>query len=444
VEAKAAFEAEGATMKVLVVGGGGREHALSWKIRQSPKAEKVFCAPGNAGIAAEAQCVPIAADDVAGLLAFAKKEGIGLTVVGPEAALTAGIVDLFAAAGLRAFGPSKAAAEIEGSKAVAKALMERHGVPTAPWGVFTDASAAKAYIRRQGGAPLVVKADGLAAGKGVLICPAAAEAEAAVDEVLTKRAFGDAGASCVVEGFLAGEEASFLAFSDGKTVLPLASCQDHKRVGDGDTGPNTGGMGAYSPAPVVDAAMEKKVMERVMLPIVRGMAAEGRPYVGVLYAGLMIDRGEPGVLEFNARFGDPETQPLLMRLDGDLVDIMERCIDGRLHEVALSWADDAAVCVVMASGGYPGSYGKGKAITGLAKAGAREGVKVFHAGTAEKDGRVVTAGGRVLGVTARGRDVAEAVARAYAACADIGWEGAHYRRDIAARALARLKGKGRR
>ncbi len=424
-------------MKVLVVGGGGREHALAWKIRQSPRASRVFCAPGNAGIAAEAECVPIASDDVEGLLAFARKEGVGLTVVGPEAALVAGLVDRFTQAGQRAFGPTRSAAELEGSKSFAKAFMSRHNIPTAPWAVFTEPAPAKAYARKLG-APLVVKADGLAAGKGVLICGSIEEAEAAVDQVLTARAFGAAGAAAVVEGFLTGEEASFLAFSDGKTVVPLASSQDHKRVFDDDQGPNTGGMGAYSPAPVVTPEVENKVMKRVMLPAVRGLAAEGRPYKGVLYAGLMIEDGEPMVLEFNARFGDPETQPLLMRLDADLVEVMESCIDGRLGRLSLSWRDDAAVCVVMASEGYPGAYPKGDPISGLDKANAREGVKVFHSGTAMDDGKVVTAGGRVLGVTARGHDIFEAVSRAYAACGDIAWKGAHYRKDIARRALARL------
>ncbi len=423
-------------MKVLVVGGGGREHALAWKLSLSPRVDAVFCAPGNAGTAEVARNVPIASDDIPGLLAFAQREGIGLTVVGPEAPLTAGIVDEFARAGLRAFGPSKAAAEMEGSKAFAKGFMARHGIPTAPYGVFTDPAAARAFVTQEGG-PLVVKADGLAAGKGVLICPDTAAALSAVDEVLVTRAFGEAGAQLVVERFLTGEEASFLAFCDGRTVLPLASCQDHKRVGDGDTGPNTGGMGAYSPAPVVTAEVQRKVMERVMLPAVRGLAEEGRPYVGVLYAGLMIEEGEPQVLEFNARFGDPETQPLLMRMDADLLEVMEACIAGSLDRVSLAWADDAAVCVVMAAGGYPGSYRKGDPIAGLDRAGKVPGVQVFHAGTTEKAGAVVTAGGRVLGVTARGKDVREAVDRAYAACGLISWEGAHYRGDIAARALKR-------
>jgi len=425
-------------MKVLVIGGGGREHALVWKVLQSPLVEKVFCAPGNAGIAKEAQVVPIDASDIKALARFAEKEKIDLTCVGPELPLTLGVVDVFQEAGLRVFGASRAAAEIEGSKVFTKDLLRKYRIPTGDYDVFDNPDAARARIR-QTGAPIVVKADGLAAGKGAIVCQAIEEAEEAVGLIMEKRAFGAAGDRVIIEEFLTGEEASFLAFTDGKTVLPLATSQDHKPALDGDRGPNTGGMGAYSPAPVVTPEIFSQAMDEIMIPTVRAMAAEGRPYKGVLYAGLMIRDGKAKVLEFNARFGDPEAQPLLMRLDGDLALIMDAVVDERLDEVELRWHDDASVCVVMASGGYPGPYEKGKAISGLKEAEGLEDVKVFHAGTAEKDGRIVTAGGRVLGVTALGRDIPDAIEKAYRACSLISWDGVQYRKDIGAKAIKFLK-----
>lgn len=425
-------------MKVLVIGGGGREHALVWKLKQSPLVEKVFCAPGNAGIAGEAQVVPIDASDIKSLVGFAEREKIDLTCVGPELPLTLGVVDAFQEADLRIFGASRAASEIEGSKVFTKDLLEKYRIPTGDYEVFDNPDAARARIR-QTGAPIVVKADGLAAGKGAIVCQTIQEAEEAVRLIMEKRAFGAAGDRVIIEEFLTGEEASFLALTDGKTVLPLATSQDHKPAFDGDRGPNTGGMGAYSPAPVVTPEIFGQAMDEIMIPTVRAMAAEGRPYKGVLYAGLMIRDGKAKVLEFNARFGDPEAQPLLMRLDGDLARIMDAVVDERLDEVELRWHDDASVCVVMASGGYPGPYEKGKTISGLDKGGAIEDVKVFHAGTAEKDGRLVTAGGRVLGVTALGRDIPDAIEKAYRACSLIAWEGVHYRKDIGAKAIKFLK-----
>ncbi|MHB8763818.1 MAG: phosphoribosylamine--glycine ligase [Deferrisomatales bacterium] len=432
-------------MKVLVVGGGGREHALVWKLAQSPRVAKVYAAPGNAGTARLAENVAIAADDVERLAAFAAAEGIGLTVVGPEAALVAGIVDRFRARGLRVFGPSAAAARLEGSKAFAKDVMRRFGVPTAAYQEFDDAEAARAYLRRVG-APVVVKADGLAAGKGVTVARTLAEALEAVDLAMVQGAFGEAGRRVVVEACLEGEEASFLAFCDGTTVLPMATSQDHKAVFDGDLGPNTGGMGAYSPAPVVTDELFQRAVDTAIRPVVEGLAREGLPYVGVLYAGLMIKDGEIQVLEYNCRFGDPECQPIVMRMAGDLVPVLEACIDGRLHEVDLAWDPRAAVCVVMASQGYPGSYPKGIEIQGLDDAAAVADVVVFHAGTREEAGRVVTDGGRVLGVTALGDGVADAIRRAYDAAGRIRWPGAQYRRDIGRKALAkdeaRLAGPG--
>ena len=421
-------------MNVLVVGGGGREHALAWKLRQSPRVREVFCAPGNGGMGEVATCVPIDSGDLRSLLAFARERGIGLTVVGPEAPLSLGIVDLFEEHGLRVFGASRAAAELEGSKTFAKELMRRHGIPTAAARAFTDAGEARAWIR-SAGTPLVIKADGLAAGKGVMICRTGAEAEAAVETIMDKRAFGSAGDRVLVEEFLEGEEASFLAFTDGRTVVAMPASQDHKAVFDGDLGPNTGGMGAYSPAPVVTPALHAEVMRTVMEPTVRAMAAAGRPYRGVLYAGLMITSDGIKVLEYNARFGDPEAQPIVLRMKSDLLPVLEACIDGRLDTAAVDWHDDAAVCVVLASGGYPGAYPTGLPISGLEEAGREEGVVVFHAGTAERDGRIVTAGGRVLGVTARGATIREAVDRAYRGAARISFEGMHYRRDIGHRAL---------
>jgi len=421
-------------MKILVVGSGGREHSLVWKLAQSPRVHRLYAAPGNAGIAEQAECVPVPATDVVALATFAEKEKVELTVVGPEVPLTLGLVDEFQRRGLRAFGASRAAAQIEGSKAFAKALMLKYGIPTAAYREFSEADAALAYVRERG-APIVVKADGLAAGKGALVCRTVADAVAAVRLIMEQRAFGEAGDRVVVEECLEGEEASFLAFTDGKTVLPLASAQDHKPIYDNDEGPNTGGMGAYSPAPVVSAALHRQIMDRVMVPTVRAMAAEGRPYRGVLYAGVMIKDGEAKVLEFNARFGDPEAQPLLLRMDSDLVPVLEAVLDGRLHEVTLQWKEDAAVCVVMASGGYPGTYQKGKAIQGLEEAAKVEGVVIFHAGTARRGAHLLTDGGRVLGVTGRGRDVREAITRTYEAVRRISWEGVHFRTDIGAKAL---------
>jgi len=425
-------------MKVLVVGGGGREHSLVWKLNQSPRVTQVYCAPGNAGIAGEAEVVPIDVTDIKGLVDFAVSQDIGLTCVGPELPLTLGIVDAFEEAGLRIFGASRAAAEIEGSKVFTKDLLAKYNIPSGAYQVFDDASAARQYLKKVG-APIVVKADGLAAGKGAIVCQTLEEAEEAVRLCMEERAFGDAGDRVVIEEFLVGEEASFLAFSDGKTVLPMATSQDHKPIFDGDKGPNTGGMGAYSPAPVVTPEVFAQAMDEIMIPTVQAMASEGRPYKGVLYAGLMIKDGRAKVLEFNARFGDPEAQPLFMRMDGDLAQIMEAVVDERLDEVILDWQDDATICVVMASGGYPGEYDKGKVISGLDEADALPDVKVFHAGTAKNNGDIVTAGGRVLGVTARGRDIPQAIERAYQACALIKWEGAQYRRDIGAKAMKFLK-----
>ncbi len=423
-------------MRILVVGGGGREHALVWKLAQSPQAEALFCAPGNAGIAALATCVPIAPDDVEGLVRFAERERIDLTVVGPELPLTLGLVDRFAARGLRAFGPTAAAARLEGSKVFAKELLGRLGVPTAAFAVFDDPDAAVRHVRARG-APVVVKADGLASGKGVFVCATVAEALAAIDAVMRRRAFGEAGARIVVEDCLVGEELSFMAITDGTTVLPLAPAQDHKRALDGDRGPNTGGMGAYSPAPVATSALEAAVMREVMEPVVRGLTAAGVRYTGVLYAGLMVHEGRAQVLEFNVRFGDPEAQVLLVRLRADLVDLLARACDGRLAGAEIAWDPRAAVCVVLAAAGYPGAVTDGQAIAGLERlAGWRDGV-VFHAGTRTVDGRVVTAGGRVLGVTALGEDIGAAVDAAYAAVAQIGWPGMHFRHDIGARALGR-------
>ena len=424
-------------MKVLVVGGGGREHSLVWKLNQSPRVQKIFCAPGNAGIAREAEVAAIDVTDVPALVQFALKEEIGLTCVGPELPLTLGIVDAFEEAGLRIFGASRAAAEIEGSKVFTKDLLAKYEIPSGRYRVFNESGPARAYLREVG-TPIVVKADGLAAGKGAIVCHKPEEADEAVRLIMEERAFGNAGEKVVVEEFLTGEEASFLAFTDGKTILPLATSQDHKPIFDGDKGPNTGGMGAYSPAPVVTKELFDQTMNEIMIPTVKAMASEGRPYKGVLYAGLMIRDGRARVLEFNARFGDPEAQPLLMRLDGDLIEIMEAVIDEQLDNISLNWHDDASICVVMASGGYPGSYQKGSVISGLDEADALEDVKVFHAGTVEKEGRIVTAGGRVLGVTARGEDIPQAINRAYQACDLIYWDGAQYRTDIGAKAFKYL------
>jgi len=425
-------------MKVLVVGGGGREHALVWKISQSPKVTKIYAAPGNAGIAGLAECAPIRAEDIPGLLAFAKTKAIDLTVVGPEGPLSMGIVDEFINAGLRVFGPSRKAAELEASKRFSKDLMKKYHIPTAEYEVFTDKAAAAAYVQKKG-APIVVKADGLAAGKGVVVAETVEEALKALDLIMTERAFGTAGDRVVIEECLKGEEASFMAFSDGRTVVPMASSQDHKRVFDADKGPNTGGMGAYSPAPIVTRQLERKVMDTIMIPTVRAMEKEGRFFKGVLYAGLMIRNGEARVLEFNARFGDPETQPIMARLDTDLIEIIEAILDERLSALTITWKPESAVCIVIASGGYPGKYEKGREITGLDKAAGIEGVMVFHSGTAMKSGKVVTDGGRVLGVTGLGSTVAAAIDHAYQGAREISFDGAHYRKDIGARALEKGK-----
>ncbi len=423
-------------MKVLVVGGGGREHALVWKIARSPLVSKVYCAPGNPGIGRIAENVAMKVDDLQGLLDFAKKQRIDLTVVGPELPLSLGIVDLFEENGLKIFGARKNAAVIEASKAFAKDLMKKYNVPTAAYEVFTEVEPALAFIDRVG-VPIVIKADGLAAGKGVVIAQTREEAVATVEDMLSGKTFGNAGARVVIEEFLRGEEASFLAFTDGKNIVPLASAQDHKAVFDGDKGPNTGGMGAYSPAPVVTPAIHKKVMDEVMRRTVDGMAAEGRPYRGVLYAGLMIDGDSIKTLEFNARFGDPECQPLLMRMKSDIVPVLRAVADGDLSGVDIEWHDKASVCGVMAAEGYPGDYRKGDVITGLEKAADMEDLFVFHAGTADREGKFVTNGGRVLGVTALGDSVKGAIERAYRGVAAISWPGVHYRKDIGAKAMNR-------
>lgn len=428
----------GESMKVLVIGSGGREHALAWKLSQSSKKPEVFVAPGNPGTANEPGIsnVDITVEDIDGLVAFAKDNAIDLTVVGPEVPLVMGVVDAFENAGLRCFGPSKAAAELEASKSFTKDFLARHNIPTAAYKVFTDVNEAKDYIKAQG-APIVVKADGLAAGKGVIVAMTEAQAIEAVEDMLSGNKFGDAGHRVVVEEFMTGEEASFIVMVDGEHILPLATSQDHKARDNGDQGPNTGGMGAYSPAPVVTDTVYQRIMDEVIVPTVKGMAADGRPYVGFLYAGLMIDdNGAPKVVEYNCRFGDPETQPILMRLQSDLVELCEAALDGRLNQVTADWDERAAVGVVMAAGGYPDAYRKGDKISGLAQAEAN-GNKVFHAGTASQGNDIVTAGGRVLCVTALGDTVAEAQASAYKSLYEISWKDAYFRTDIAYRAVAR-------
>jgi len=423
-------------MKVLVIGGGGREHALAWKIAQSPRVETVFVAPGNPGTAEEPKCrnVAISATNVAELVSFAGENAVDLTVVGPEAPLVEGVVDTFRDADLPIFGPARKAAQLEGSKAFAKDFMERHGIPTATYRVFDTAAPAIDFVHEHG-APVVVKADGLAAGKGVIVAQSIDEAEAAIRDIFAGQ-FGAAGARVVVESFLEGEEASFIVMVDGEHVLPMASSQDHKARDAGDQGPNTGGMGAYSPAPVLDDAMIEKVMETVIEPTVKGMALDGLPYTGFLYAGLMIGSdGEPQVLEFNCRFGDPETQPVLMRLESDLLDLLEAGVEGKLDQVTAEWTDKAAVGVVLASAGYPESSSKGDVISGLDRLPA--GVKAFHAGTAETDGQIVTNGGRVLCITALGETVEAAQKAAYAGADKISFEGGFCRRDIGWRAIGR-------
>jgi len=419
-------------MKVLVVGGGGREHTLVWKLSKSPRVDKIYCAPGNGGIANEAECIPIAAEDINGLAEFAEGEGIGLTVVGPEIPLVAGIGDLFASRGLRLFGPRGRAALLEGSKVFAKEMMAKYGVPTAASAVFQDTAEALAYVRGLGG-PCVVKADGLAAGKGVIVANNTEEAEAAVRLVMEKRAFGEAGNSVLVEEFLQGEEVSVLAFTDGKAIRPLAASQDHKRIYDGDQGPNTGGMGAYSPAPVYTGELQSRVLHEILAPVIYGLRDDGIKYKGVIYAGLMLTAKGVYVLEFNCRFGDPETQAVLPRLKTDLLEVMEAVVDEHLEGVQLEWDPRAAVCVVLASGGYPGPYVKGKEITGLDQ--LPPDVLAFHAGTAVADGRLLTNGGRVLGVTGLGATIEEAVQSAYAGAERVCFDSIHYRKDIAHRAL---------
>ncbi|WP_447937613.1 phosphoribosylamine--glycine ligase [Thermomonas fusca] len=425
-------------MKVLVIGSGGREHALAWKLAQSTRVTEVIVAPGNAGTATEAKCrnVAVKVTDLDGLLALAQHEAVALTVVGPEVPLVAGVVDRFRAAGLRIFGPTAAAAQLEGSKAFAKDFLARHGIPTAFYEVHSDVDAALAYVHRKG-APIVIKADGLAAGKGVIVAMSLAEAEAAVRDMLSGNAFGDAGARVVIEEFLDGEEASFISMVDGHTALPMATSQDHKRVGDGDTGPNTGGMGAYSPAPVVTPEVHARVMREVVNPTVQGMIKDGIPFTGFLYAGLMIDpSGAPKVIEFNVRFGDPETQPVLLRLQSDLVDLVEAAIDGKLDGVEARWDPRPSLGVVMASKPYPDTPVSGEVISGLDAVPAS--AKVFHAGTAlDAAGNVVSAGGRVLCVTALGASVSEAQRNAYAGVDAIRWAHEFHRNDIGWRAIAR-------
>lgn len=430
-------------IKCLVIGGGGREHAMAWKIGQSNRVGEICVAPGNAGTALEPGLtnVPIAADDVDGLVRFAQENAIDLTIVGPEAPLVKGVVDTFKAAGLRCFGPDRKAAQLEGSKAFCKDFLARHKIPTAAYQTFTDLTAALAYIRQQG-APLVVKADGLAAGKGVVVAQTEAEAEAAVQDMLAGNAFGSAGHRVVIEEFLRGEEASFIVLADGEHILPMASSQDHKARDDGDHGPNTGGMGAYSPAPVVTPELHQRIMRDVIEPTVRGMAADGCPYTGFLYAGVMIGPdGTPKVLEFNCRLGDPETQPIMLRLRSDLVDLCEAALAGQLDQVQADWDEQAALGVVLAAGGYPGDYAKGAVIEGLSTADGAS-LKVFHAGTALQDEQVVTSGGRVLCVTALGETVQQAQQRAYEQVRTIHWDGVYYRTDIGYRAVAREKAGG--
>lgn len=427
-------------MKILIIGGGGREHALAWKVAQSNTVNTVYVAPGNAGTAGETKVenIDIDAEDIDSLLAFANNNQIDLTIVGPEVPLVAGIVDRFSEAGLRCFGPTQGAAQLEGSKAYTKDFLARHHIPTADYGNFTDIDSAVAYIKEKG-APIVIKADGLAAGKGVILAQTEDEAIIAVNDMLAGNAFGDAGHRVVIEEFLTGEEASFICMVDGEHVLPLATSQDHKARDNGDKGPNTGGMGAYSPAPVVTEALFQRIMDDVILPTVRGMAADGHPYTGFLYAGIMIDTsGIPKVLEYNCRFGDPETQPIMMRLQSDLVELIESALDKRLHEVEAKWDTRAALGVVMAAGGYPATYDKGNVIEGLA-AGDDGSTKVFHAGTVIENGEVVTNGGRVLCVTALGDTVSEAQSRAYQRLKQISWNKAYYRTDIGYRAVAREK-----
>lgn len=425
-------------MRILVIGSGGREHALVWALARSPHVSALYAAPGNPGMARHGRCVPIKADDFTGLLTLVSQERIDLTVVGPEQPLAAGIVDAFQAQGRQIFGPTKAAAALEASKVFAKELMAKHGIPTAAFRAFDDSAKARAFCRELG-PPLVVKADGLAAGKGALVCRSLEEADRAVALCLEEKAFGRSGERIVVEEFLEGDEASFFALTDGERVLPLGAAQDHKTVFDDDRGPNTGGMGAYSPAPVMDDRAQDEVMKRIVIPVVKAMASEGKPYRGVVYAGLMITREGPKVLEFNSRFGDPEAQAILPRLGEDLLPLLAAAASGAGLSQAVRWRPETAVCVVLASGGYPGDYQTGKPVAGIEEAEAVSEVTVFHAGTAMRDGTLVTAGGRVLGVTALGPDIPVAIERAYSALGRICFEGMHYRKDIGRKALSRLR-----
>jgi phosphoribosylamine--glycine ligase len=424
-------------MKVLVIGGGGREHALVWKLSQSPRVDKIFCAPGNAGISEIAECLDIKAEDIDKLLDFAKYEWVDLTVVGPETPLTKGIVDAFIKEDLRIFGPEASGAQLEGSKVFAKEFMRRYGLPTAEYKTFTSYLHAEEYIRLKG-APLVIKADGLAAGKGVFVVNTVDEAINALKLIMKEKIFGSAGDKVVVEQSLKGEEASFMVLTDGKTIVPLATSQDHKTVFDNDQGPNTGGMGAYSPAPVITKNLEANIMQRIISPLIKGLSKEGINYRGVIYAGLMICDGKPYVLEFNCRFGDPEAQPVLMRLESDFFEAVKAAAEGKLKDIRLSWKDNASVCVVLASKGYPGSYEKGKTIKGLDSLRNKNNLMVFHAGTnISDDGEFITSGGRVLGITALGRDIKAAKNNAYKAIERIYFEGMHYRKDIADKAIKR-------
>jgi len=422
-------------MKVLIIGSGGREHALAWKVKQSPLVTKVYCAPGNGGISEAAECVDIKEDDIQALLQWAKQKKIDLTIVGPEAPLAAGIVDIFEKEGLKIFGPSKKAAQLEGSKVFSKEFMLRCNIPTADFKVFSDMAQAKEFIKKTK-FPLVVKADGLACGKGVIICNDKKEASQAIDLMMKERVFKEAGDKVIIEECLQGEEASILAVSDGESYVVLEPSQDHKRIFDDDLGPNTGGMGAYSPAPVIDKAMLKKIEARVIDPAIRGMRREGMPFKGVLYAGLMMVANEPYVLEFNVRFGDPETQVILPRLNNDLVEIIDASCEGRLNDYRLIWDDRACICVVMSSGGYPGAYEKGKQITGLESIKTEEAV-VFHSGTKKENGMFVTSGGRVLGVTSLDDTIEEAISKVYKSVEKIQFDRCFFRRDIGAKVLAR-------
>jgi len=423
-------------MRILVLGNGGREHALVWKLRQSPRVSKMYCAPGNGGIVDEAECLPVDLKSLDSILTLGQQVRPDLTVVGPELPLMLGVVDEFTRRGWPVFGPTKAAAQLESSKSFAKEFLQRHRIPTAAYAICDSVDEVREALSHFH-LPVVVKADGLAAGKGVVIAASKEEAASVAAEMFSGKMVGDAGARVVLEECLKGDELSFLVLSDGERVAPLVAAQDHKRVGDGDTGPNTGGMGAYSTADIVDDTMRDWLVHHIAKPVVEGMKAEGAEYKGVLYCGLMMTARGPMVLEFNCRFGDPETQPILMRLESDLVDALEASIEGRVSEGDFKWSTDASVCVVMASGGYPGTFEMGKKISGLDEAAAVDGVKVFHAGTSKRDGEFYTAGGRVLGVSARATELETALQRVYQACGKIGFDGAHYRRDIAGRAMKR-------